>query len=240
MEKINGILLENRKHSDTLNIVTLYTRTRGRISFISPAGSGPKARIRAARLLPLALVDAEIRFSKNKDLQRLGAITSPHTWQDIYFHPVKRSMALFLMEFLNKVLRDTTPDPLMWDYICESIRILDERKGSAPNFHIAFLIGLLRFAGIHPDTSGWCPGMWFSLESAEFVISPARKGLWLDPHEASVLPVLDRMNYRNMDRYRFNGDERRRILGGLMRFYGIHFPGADNLNSMDVLRELFH
>ncbi len=240
MEKINGILLDNRKHSDTLNIVTLYTRTRGRITFISPAGSGPKARIRAARLLPLALVDTEIRFSQNKELQRLGTISSPHPWQDLYFHPVKRSLSIFIMEFLNKVLRDSAPDPNMWDFIAGSIRILDESKSASANFHIAFLIGLLTFAGIRPDTSRWRPGRWFSLEAAEFVDLPSKKGLWLNPQEAAILPLLGRMHYRNMHRFRFSAEERRTILGGLLRFYSVQYPGADNLNSLPVLQELFH
>lgn len=239
MEKINGIVLENRKHSDTVSIVTLYTRTRGRMTFVSPSGSGPKARLRAARLMPLALVDADVRVSQTKELQRLGAISSPHSWQDIYFNPIKSSLTLFLTEFLNRILRETAPDPNAWDFIRDCVCLLDESDGSLANFHIAFLINFLPFAGIMPDTSLWNPGSWFSLHGAEFASFPSDRGAWLPPEEAALLPLLARMNFRNMGHFRFHVADRRKILAGLLRFYGAHYPGADNLRCIDVLKELF-
>lgn len=239
MEKINGIVLENRKHNDSTSIVTLYTRSRGRISFISPTGSGPKSRMRAARLLPLALVDTEIRFAQNKELQRLGAITTPYAWQELYFNPVKSSLALFMTEFLNRILRQSSPDPNTWDFLRDTIRLLDSTTGGVANFHIAFLVSMLPFAGIRPDTESWRPGSWFSMEGAEFSPLPSGRSIWLPPEEAAVIPLLGRINYRNMNKYRFTADERRRVLTGLLRYYAAHYPGADNLNCLDVLRELF-
>ncbi|MBD5203632.1 MAG: hypothetical protein HDS82_02000 [Bacteroidales bacterium] len=239
MEKLQGIVLENRKHSDSANIVTLYTRSRGRISFISTTGSGKGARLKAARLMPLALVETEVRFSENKELQRLGTVSSPHSWQDLYFHPVKRTLAIFLTEFLNRVFRYSSGDPYAWDYLHHSIRFLDETDNSIANFHIAFLVGLLPFAGIRPDTASWQPGDWFSMDSAEFSPLPTGRNQWISPEEAASIPILGRITFENMTKFRFSGEQRRRVLSGLLRYYASHYPGADSLNCIDVLRELF-
>ena len=239
MEKINGIVLENRKHNDAMNIVTLYTRSRGRVSFISPAGGGGKSKGRAARLLPLALVDCDVRFVANKELQRLGAVSTPYAWHDLYFNPIKSSMALFLSEFLNHVLRETTPDPNIWDFIRHSIYILDRLEGSPANFHIAFMISFLPFSGIQPDMSGWRPGYHFSLETGEFSALPVGQRQYLSPEDSQKLPFLARMNYYNMRRFRLNAEERQSILNGLLRYYAIHYPGADNLKSLAILHEVF-
>lgn len=237
MEKINGIVLEVRKHSDTNNIVTLYTRSRGRVAFISAAGNGRSARMRNARLQPLALIDTELSFNPNRELQRLGAINTPHSWQDIYFNPVKSTLTLFISEFLNRILRTTAPDPLMWDFIRNSILTLDESTGSLANFHIAFLVQLMSFAGIQPDLSRVSPLRSFSMEAGEYV-DEYRNGMIRQP-EASALPVIARINFRNMHLYRLGSQARRQIVDGIIHYYGVHFPGSDNLKSLDILREIF-
>ncbi len=109
-EKITGIVLDITRHSDRLSIVTLYTRSRGRLSFLSPTGSGKAARLRQARLQPLTVIEADINFKPVAELQRLGPFSLYEVRGDIYFDPVKRLIALFLAEFLNRLLRATMPD----------------------------------------------------------------------------------------------------------------------------------
>ena len=109
-EKITAFVLDVTRHNDRHNVVTLYSRTRGRISFLSPCGSGKSGKLRQARLLPLAVIDADINFRQTSELQKLGAFSLHHVWSDIYFHPVKRLVALFLSEFLNRLLRASMPD----------------------------------------------------------------------------------------------------------------------------------
>ena len=118
-EKITGLVLDITRHSDRLSIVTLYTRSRGRLSFLSPVGSGKAGRLRQARLQPLAVIEADINFKATSELQRLGTFALHEVWSDLYFDPVKRLIALFLAEFLNRLMRATMPDELMWDYICD-------------------------------------------------------------------------------------------------------------------------
>ena len=120
-EKITAFVLDVTRHNDRHNVVTLYSRTRGRISFLSPCGSGKSGKLRQARLLPLAVIDADINFRQTSELQKLGAFSLHHVWSDIYFHPVKRLVALFLSEFLNRLLRASMPDEALWDYIFNSL-----------------------------------------------------------------------------------------------------------------------
>ena len=59
-EKVRGILLHTIRHNERSNILTFFTEGRGRMAFVSPAGSSKTARMRNARLAPLAIVESVI------------------------------------------------------------------------------------------------------------------------------------------------------------------------------------
>lgn len=238
-EKITGIVLDITRHSDKLSIVTLYTRSRGRLSFLSPVGSGKSARLRQARLQPLAVIDADIKFRNMAELQRLGAFSLNEVWSELYFDPVKRLIALFLAEFLNRLMRATMADVLMWDYICDSLRLLDRMNSGVADFHIAFLSSLLTFAGIQPDGRDYKPGMVFDMQAGVFSDRLPSHSDYLKGEEARFAAILSRINFTNVRALRLNGALRHTILEKLLRYYAIHFPGTANLRSLDVIHDIF-
>lgn len=238
-EKITGIVLDITRHSDRLSIVTLYTRSRGRLSFLSPMGSGKAARLRQARLQPLTVIDADINFKPVAELQRLGAFSLYEVWGEIYFDPVKRLIALFLAEFLNRLLRATMPDEMMWDYICDSLRLLDRMRKGVADFHITFLSSLLPFAGIQPDGSAYREGRVFDMQAGVFTDRLPAHSDYLKGEEARFAAVLSRINFSNVRALRLNGKLRSEILEKILRYYAIHFPGTSNLRSLDVIKEIF-
>lgn len=246
-EKITALVLDITRHNDRVNVVTLYTRSRGRVAFLSPAGAGKGNRLRQARLQPLAVIEADVSFRAASELQRLGQFSLHTVWRDIYFDPVKSMMALFLSEFLNKLLRASMPDENLWDYIYESLVLLDNIRGKGlPNFHIAFLSSLLPFMGIQPDTSEYESGDIFDMQSGTFLSGGFASGTGnlrspyqLRGEEARFVTVINRLNFSNVSRLRLGREERRRILKGLLQYYGVHFPGAGNLKSLEVMREIF-
>ncbi len=239
-EKLQGIVIDVTRHTDRNDIVTLFTRSHGRISFISPVGSGKSARMRRSRLLPLSVIETDVTLRPNAELQRLGTFAPGHVWTDIYFHPVKQILSLFLSEFLNRLLRATMPDENLWDYIFGSLRLLDRMEDGVADFHIAFLISLLPFTGIQPDSTRFHPGMVFDFRSGSFSenIPPHRD--YLAGDDASYAARLCRVDFSNVKALRLSGALRSRILEGLLHYYGIHFPGTSNLKSLPVVRDIFH
>lgn len=237
MEKLLGIVLEVKKHSDRNEIVTLYTRSHGRMVFVSGVAASNR-RGRAARLMPLSLVETDVRIVAGKELQRLPGVILAESWQTIYFQPAKLMTAIFLSDFLSHLLRTAQPDAAVFDFIRDSIRLLDGLEGNISNFNIAFLISMLPFAGIQPDISGYSEGLCFDMEAGCYVDTPLRRGTTLFGHAAAHLPVLARMNYYNMRRFRYTAPQRREILDGILKYYGLHIPSSDNLKSLDVLREI--
>lgn len=238
MEKITGIVLNVRKYNDRNCIVTLYTRERGRMSFISPDGTGKASKARRARLQPLSLISTEINFKASSELQRLGTIATPEVWTDTYFHPVKRVMALFISEFLYRLLNAAMPDLQLFDFLSDSLRLLDNMKEGAHEFHIPFLISLLSYSGIQPDLSGFQPGKVFDFAAGAYIKENEAKGPVVTGVEAEAINWICRINFRNMKCLRLSNVNRRQILYGILNYYSYHFPGLSTLKSVEILRSL--
>lgn len=238
-EKLLGIVLDITRHSDRHSIVTLFTRSRGRVSFLFPMGSGKSGRLRQARIQPMAIIEADVNFKGSAELQRLGSFAPADVLTDVYFNPVKRMMTLFLSEFLNRLLRATMPDPNIWDYVAGSIRLLDRMREGVSDFHIVFLSSLLPFAGIQPDSSDYEPGMVFDMQAGRFVDRIPPHSDYLSGDEARFAAILNRVTFSNVRALKLNGNLRNRILQNLLHYYAIHYPGTSNLKSLAVLHDVF-
>lgn len=238
-EKINGIVLNVRKYNDHNCIVTLFTRERGRLAFISPSGTGKALNARRARLQPLAILSTDLNFKAGSELQRLGSVTPTEVWKDIYFHPAKSALALFISEFLYRLLNATMPDRQLYDFLVESFRFLDKMKDQVADFHIPFLVSLLTFSGIQPDVSAHKAGYVFEFASGSFVPEFEAKGPSLSGEEAKAVTFVTRLNFSNMKCLRLTSANRRQILYGILNYYSYHFPGLGSLKSPEILREIF-
>lgn len=241
IEHITGIVIDTLRHSDRYNVVTLFTRERGRMAFLSSASGGKTGRMRNARLLPLSVVESEVKIKGNRDMQILGAVAPHAVWRNLYFDPAKSSIVMFLADFLNSFLRQSSPDAALWDYIYASLLSLDSTMEMVANRHIAFLIGLLPHAGIQPDLRGWRTDTRLWLDMREGVVTgimPLHNDI-LSEEDTRMLPMLLRMTAANSHKYRLTGLQRRRCLNMLLRYYAVHYPGLDNLKSLSILNELF-
>lgn len=193
--------------------------------------------------MPLSVIATDVTFKGNRELHTLRNFERVELWKDIYFNPVKSSLGLFITEFLNIFLRETPPDAHLWDFIVESLRELDNAKSGVANFHIAFLIEFLKYAGISPDIGNYYSMLtkpqYFDMRDGSFSNSvPLHRDVIMGP-EAAMLRLILRMNIKNCRYYKFNADNRRYILRKILRYYSIHFPGFSSLKSLDVLEQVF-
>ncbi len=244
-EKITGIVLGTVKHSDRHNVTGIYTRERGRMAFLTPAGTTPKSRQTASCFQPLSIVEAQVSIDPTRELHVPTAVSRVEVWRTMYYEPIKMTIAMFLSEFLGRLLRDSPSEPSLWDFIKQSVSLLDtiDDDTSIANFHIAFLVGLMRMTGIYPDLSEYTDGMEFDMKSGRMILPFSLQGgarsVRIDAERARVIPILVRINYANSRRFHFKGRERSEILDEILRYFGCHFPGCDHLKSLEILKEIF-
>lgn len=236
-QRLRAIVIGTTRHTDRVNIVTLYTDTMGRIAVIAPAPSATSRR-RRGPLLPMSVIETDINLRGDRSMQRLGQFTHIRTCTHIIGNPVKSAIALFMADFLNRALREAEPDPPLWQFINTSVGALDATASPA-NIHLAFLAIYARYAGITPDVSDYTPDAIFDMREGRYVDHTPPHADILAGDEARAPLLLSKLTYSNAARWHIPNTTRRRMLRGMITYYAIHLPGIENIRSLDVLRQLF-
>lgn len=238
-EKLRGIVLNTIRYSDKHNIVHIYTDGRGLMSFAVPLGKTPASRMRNAMLMPLSLIDLEAAVSSGRELARMREIRRNYPLATLYSDPVKNAIALFISELLTHVIQEPEGNEYLFRYIEQSVQLLEQMPGQVANFHICFLFHLGAHLGIQPNLESYQKDYWFDMTDGVFVRSAVRGHDLLEPQEAQVIHLLSRMTFNNMAVFRFNREERNRMLDLIISYYRLHNAAIGTLRSPDILKQLF-
>lgn len=237
-ENLDCIALRTVRYSDRANILTAYSRQRGRVAMIVPAGGGRQAARTKALTQPLSVFQcvADVRPGREmlqpRDF-RMGGV--PQSCD-----PVRATLSLFIADVLASLLREPQCDVHLFDFIvCVADRVASADGDALPNMHICFLLRLQHFMGIEPDWSTYAAGAVFDMADGIFRGSPPLHGRWLPSAEAEAAWRLRRMNMRTCGLYRLSRTGRNLILDRLIQYYQIHFPGMASISSLEVLRSIF-
>lgn len=237
---VSLIVLRKVRCNESTDIIGAYSRELGPVSFAIPSGAGKGASRRRALLMPMSMVEGIADMNPTRELGRLSQIRPLEVLHGIAANPVKSAISLLMADLLGAALRQGQADEAMWEYIAESLRVLDMLSpSSAANFHLVFIYGLGRMAGIEPDISTYTPGACFDLREGRFRPVLPLHGDVLTGREAEAVRLLSRLNYRNMGRVRLSRADRNAILDGMLHYMTIHYVPVDRLRSLDIVRELF-
>ena len=239
-EKVAAVVLHSVRYNDSSYIVNVYTESVGRSSYILKVSRARNASVRHSLFHPLALLELETEGKNTAQLRRITETRLLHPLHSLPMDPCKSAIALFLGEFLHHALREEEVNRPLFAYLVHSIRWLDECEGYAvANFHLVFLMRLLRFLGIYPNVDDYTHGDYFDLLGACFCARPPQHGHYLRPDEAEFIPRLMRMNFATMHLFSFNRQQRVRCLEVLNDYYRLHIPSFPQVRSLEVLKELF-
>lgn len=239
MEKTQGIVIRTLKYGDSSLVVDVYTEVHGPVSFLVRVPKGRKANVKGVLFRPMTMLELDYEHRPKASLQKIKDVRIAYAYTSIPYHPYKAAMALFLSEFLYRVLRSEAAHPSLYSYLTYSLQWFDRCETGFSNFHILFLIRLTRFLGFYPNVEEYSEGDFFDLQNACFTPLRPFHFLYLQPEEARHLPLLMRMSYETMHRFSYTQAQRARMLVVLNDYYRIHLPDFPELKSLDVLHEVF-
>lgn len=233
-----ALVLHQIPYSDAFSVVHLYTREFGRQAYLLTR-SRKNSKLRQSLFQPLSLIEYEADHKGSRELQRLKEARSLFAFTGIPMDPVKNAIALFLSEVLYRALEERESNPALFDFLVQSVEILDLCREGAANFHLVFLIKLTRYLGFYPNLEDKAPGKYFDLQAGTFCsLQPSHRD-WLSPEDAQGFAVLLRINFENMPAFRYDRYQRQRILRQTLDYYRLHLSEFPRIKSLDVLQELF-
>jgi DNA repair protein RecO (recombination protein O) len=218
--KTLGIVLNFIKYRDTSIIVRIYTEKRGLQSYVVNGVRSSRSKGRIALFQPLTLLDM-VAYARDSDLNRLKEYRISEPISSIPFHVGKSAIAIFISELLSKTIREEEENLAMFDFIYQSILVLDHLDQHYSNFHLQFMLKMSRFLG-------------FAIEKADNLRVDMQFPDDLDP----IIDSLIKQPYENT--IEINKNMRREILDVLEKFYRYHFHIQGEFKSIKVLTEVMN
>lgn len=239
LERTVGIVLHQIKYNDESVIVHIYTLQHGHVAFLVKMPKQKRSNVKTLLLRPLNILEIDLDFRPNQPLQRIRDMKLHISYDSLPYDPIKGTVALFLSEFLYYVLKHEMDNQSLFQYLCYSLQWLDRSQKGLANFHLVFMIRLTRFLGFWPNIKGYTQGMVFDLRDGTMDNRLPSHGQYLNAEESAFLPLLLRMDYASMHLFRFNRQQRSRVLNVLVDYYRMHIPEFPEMKSLDVLRTVF-
>jgi DNA repair protein RecO (recombination protein O) len=216
--KTKGIVFRLTPYGDTSVIVNMFTDLFGLQSYIVNGVRSQSKKSKIALFQPLTLLDLVVYHKENGNIMRIKEVKCYHLYQNLFRQVNKSAISLFLNEVLNKAVKDQSHTTEIFEFISNSLVILDQHP-KPENFHLIFLLGLSRHLGFAPNQTSEVLGVH-----------------WMDEQEEKLLDQLLRTDYYT--ELSLTYAQRQSLLNSLMRFYQTHIDGFGEIKSLQVLQEV--
>ncbi|MBE9480196.1 MAG: DNA repair protein RecO, partial [Bacteroidetes bacterium] len=140
--KTRGIVFHQIKYSESSVIAKIYTELFGIQSYLIKGVRNKKSKIKSALLQHLSIVDLVVYHKEKSNIQYIKEIRSEYQFTSIPFDIRKSSIAVFINEILYKSIHEEEANQNLFDYLLNSIKLLDMITKRFVDFHLLFTIGL--------------------------------------------------------------------------------------------------
>ena len=226
--KTKGIVLGFIRYRDTSIIVRIYTETFGLRSYlVNGVRSAKNKNNKVALFQPFTLLDLVVYNKPSTDLNYISESKIYQPFHSIPFDIHKTTICLFLSEVLTKVLRNEQDANIdIFDFLLNSILVLENLEKSFENFHLQFLFRLSSLLG------------FFSNEADE-IGKQLRQAGYLFDHEQYIKEIGALIQADYGSKIQMNHQTRNEILSAMIKFYQLHSEGLGEIKSLTILREIY-
>lgn len=237
VEKCAAIVLGSVKYGDNSIILKTYTRSGGLKSFIAGSIHSKKGVLKPAMLQVLSQMDL-VYYERSKGaLKRVKEASVSYHYKSLWYDPVKSTLAMFLAEILSHVLKEEEENPALFEYIIQSMHLLDEVEEGVGNFHLHFLLRLTAYLGFFPQSSG-PNARYFDLESGVYVSGPISHYHFLSERDTGLWKQLQQSEAEGELKMGIGRSDRSMLLNSLLTYYRLHITDFGELKSLEVLKSL--
>ncbi len=239
LNKTNGIVLHTIKYGETSVIVRVYTELFGIQSYILKGARGAKSKNKMNHLSPLTLLEMDVYHKESSHLQYIREMRITHPFSSIPFDIVKSSISLFINEVINRTVREEEPNPPLYTFLENSIRWFDLVHTNYTNFHLWFLVHFSRYLGFTPHDNYSTTNHIFNLREGCYQSMLPEHADYLDNPLCGYLVDLTETKLTDLPSLHIPTPIRQDLLPRMIDFYRFHISGMKDINSLEVLHEIF-
>jgi DNA repair protein RecO (recombination protein O) len=240
--KTKGIVLRTVKYGETSLIATIYTELFGLQSYIvnGVRVSTKKGSGKANLFQPAAILDLVVYQNDLKNLQRIREFRWAKVYQQIFFSVFKNAVALFMVELLQRTIKQPESNPELFAFAEDAFIHLDEAgEKVVANFPLYFALHLSGFYGFRFSDRYSETACIIDLQEGEFVKNRPTHPYFLEGEYSEVTSqLLKVMQPSELSQIRLKQETRRILLHAYETFYALHIQDFGKLKTLPILEEV--
>ena len=238
--KTKGVVLHYTKYSETSVIVKIYTELFGIQTYLIRGVRKQKSKVKLNLLQHVSLVDMVVYHKEKSSINHIKEIQSAYQFKSIPFDIRKSSIAIFINEVLYKSIHEEEANKKMFDFIFNSIKILDLMKDNFNNFHLLFLVILTKHLGFFPKTNFSDDNSIFNLIEGVFQSFLPEHAHYIQKPHTQYLNKLLFSSYEDLSSIKIPSTYKTELLDKLIEYYQLHLPNFKDINSHKILQNILH
>jgi len=240
VHKTKGIIIKSVKYGETSLIVTAYTELFGVQSYLinGVRTSSKKGPGKANLFQPSAILELLAYHNDLKHLQRLKEFRWAHLYKNIFFSVLQNSVALFMVELLQKCLKQPEPNTDLFYFIEDSFLHLDQAEGPViANFPLFFSLHLAGLLGLRIWDDHSEQRSILDLREGVFVSEPpGHRDILEEPYSSITSQLLRVRQPEELREFTLNQETRRTLLFAYQAFYTLHISDFGMMRTLPVLQ----
>jgi DNA repair protein RecO (recombination protein O) len=242
VHKTKGIVLRTVKYGETSVIVTILTELFGLQSYLvnGVRTSSGKGVSKAGMFQPSAMLDLVIYHQETKNLQRLKEYSWQFLYQHVFSDVTTHAVAVFMIELLQKCLKQPEPNPELFYFMEDALMTLDQSDFKVQaNFPLFFSLHLAGFFGLRIDDNYSEKRIFLDLREGYFTEErPPHPHYLQNPLSEISSHILKIMQPDELAGLSLNKEKRRLLMAAYEDFYSIHITGFTALRTLPILRTI--
>ncbi|MGN6195516.1 MAG: DNA repair protein RecO [Ginsengibacter sp.] len=234
-----GIVLRTIKYGETSVIATIFTELFGIQSYmvngVRTSGKTSKAHF----FQPATILEMQVYHNELKNLQRIKDLKWAHLYKNIFSDITKNSVALFMVELLQKNLKQPETNEDLFHFCEDTLLILDIADAAiTANFPIYFGIHLAQILGFRLLNNYSERNNIFNLAEGNFSDEKSATDQLSVEISFYISQFLKTIQPEDLREIKMNRNTRMSILKSLESYYSWHVSEFGTMKTLNVLSEV--
>jgi DNA repair protein RecO (recombination protein O) len=240
LHKTRGIVLRTIKYGDTSAIVNIFTELFGVQSYMVNGVRSSKPKAKGNLLQPGNILDLIVYHYEQKSIQRISEFKLGYIPVALHVNIVKSTVAMYMIELLQKSLREPEQHLDLYYFTEQSLEALDKTPLSiAANIPLYFTLKLAEHLGFRINGRFSEYASYLDLQEGSFTDMPPHHTNYLDAANSELTDRLFQChNWESLGNISMNKDVRRKLLYAYLDFFRLHLPDFKELHSPPILHEI--
>lgn len=235
-----GIVLRTIKYGETSVVASIFTELFGIQSYLVNGVRTLGKTSKAHFFQPSSILEMQVYHNELKNLQRIKDLKWDVLYKNILSNVTKNAVALFMVELLQKSLKQPETNEALFQF-CEDAFIqldISDKKITA-NFPIYFSLQLAPFLGFRLQNNFSKKRNYFNFQEGNFSEENSNTSdLLSEEISFYISELLKAIHPQDLNEIRINRNIRSRILKIMESFYAWHIPEFGSMKTLMVLSEI--